>query len=67
MTDACNEYLDALEKMRQRVNELERVLEQRDAAVLQCAAVIKKLRERVGNGFRGEVRAFSESIKGLVQ
>ena len=54
-------------QMRQRVKELESALARRDAALRQCEAVIKKLRDRVGNGFRGEVLAFSDSIKGLLQ
>lgn len=61
------EVRSELAQMRQRVKELECTLEQRDAAVRQCEAVIRKLRDRVGNGFRGEVRAFSDSIKGLLQ
>lgn len=67
MTETRNENIDQLGGMRQRISELERSVAQRDAAIRQCEAVIKKLRERVGNGFRGEVRAFSDSIKGLLQ
>ena len=67
MTETRDENLALLAQMRGRIDALERALEQRDAAARQCEAVIKKLRERVGNGFRGEVRAFSDSIKGLLQ
>lgn len=66
MTETRDENLDQVAALRRKINELECGIEQRDAAVRQCEAVIKKLRKRVGNGFRGEVRAFSESIKGLL-
>lgn len=67
MTETRDKNLALLAQMRERIDELERALKQRDTTARQCEAVIKKLRERVGNGFRGEVRAFSDSIKGLLQ
>jgi hypothetical protein len=66
MTETREENTDQIAALRRRINELECGIEQRDAAVRQCEAVIKKLRERVGNGFRSEVLAFSGSIKGLL-
>lgn len=67
MTETRDVSPDQITAMFGRIKDLERALEQRDAAVRQCEAVIQKLRDRVGNGFRGEVRAFSDSIKGLLQ
>lgn len=67
MTETRDLNPDQIAAMFGRIKDLERALEQRDAAVRQCEAVIRKLRERVGDGFRGEVRAFSDSIKGLLQ
>lgn len=67
MTETRVENLDHVAALRGRIDELERAIARRDATIRQCEVVIKKLRERVGNGFRGEVRAFSDSLKGLLQ
>jgi hypothetical protein len=66
MTEQRDKEPDQLTALRRKVVELEQAIEQRDASIRQCEAVIRKLRERVGNGFRGEVLAFSDSIKSLL-
>ncbi len=66
MFDKCDGKVDQIAQLRQRIIELEGCIQQQDATVQQCEAVIRKLRKRVGNGFRDEVRAFSDSIKGLL-
>ena len=63
----CEQVPIQIEQLRQRVSELELRVQRRDATIVQCEAVIKKLRERVGIGFRDEVLAFSDSIRGLLQ
>jgi Zn-finger domain-containing protein len=66
MIDDRNEHPDEVTALRRRVAELEELVRQRDATIEQCETVIRKLRERVGKGFRGEVLAFSDSIKDLL-
>lgn len=37
-----------------------------ESIVAKLEAVIKRQRERIGEGFRGEVRQFSDSIKDML-
>jgi hypothetical protein len=67
MHDTLHESQLLVAALRKRIGGLELIIEQRDATLRRCEAVILKLRDRVGDGFRGEVRAFSDSIKDLLK
>lgn len=61
---------DELSRLRASIAARDAEIAKRDAAldklraeIRQCDDVIRRLRQRVGEGFRAEVRAFSDSIK----
>lgn len=67
MIETRDESLEQVGALLLRICALEHIIEQRDASLDRCEAALQKMRERVGAGFRGEVRALSDSIKDLIQ
>lgn len=67
MTDIDLSELDRVAALKARIAELDERLARRDATIEKLEQVIAKLRIRCGEGWREEVRTFSDSIKDLLK